>query len=135
MPAAMISIVNLRAVADARLRDAKVLLANDRIDGAGYVCGYAVELALKARICSTLDWPGFPDKRTEFENLGSFRTHKLDVLLALSGQERRIKSEYLNHWTAVATWDPEVRYRALGHTSREEVELMIVSAEALLEVL
>jgi len=135
MSVAMISIVDLRAIADARLRDAKVLFTNERIDGAGYVCGYAVELALKARICSTLDWPGFPEKRTEFENLSSFRTHKLDVLLALSGQERRIKSEFLNHWTAVATWDPEVRYRALGYTPQAEVELMISSAETLLGVL
>jgi len=72
------------------------LFINDRIDGAGYVCGYAVEIALKARICRTLNWPAFPEKRNEFENLGSFRTHKLDVLRALSGQEQRIKTEHLS---------------------------------------
>ena len=78
---------------------------------------------------------GFPEKRGEFENLASFKTHKLDVLLALSGQERLIKSEHLIEWTAVATWDPEVRYKAIGASDQAEVELMIKSAEILLGVL
>lgn len=131
----MISIDDLHAIAQARLEDAKVLLANERTDGAGYVCGYAIELALKARISTTLNWDGFPEKRAEFENLASFKTHKLDVLLALSGQERRIKSDHLIEWTAVATWDPEVRYRSVGKAERDEVELMIASAETLLGAL
>ncbi len=131
----MIAISDLRAIARARLVDAKVLLANERIDGAGYVCGYAIELALKARISSTLNWDGFPEKRAEFENLASFKTHKLDVLLALSGQERRIKLDHLIEWTAVATWDPEVRYKTVGQTEQAEVELMISSAETLLGML
>jgi len=131
----VILIDELQAIAQARLEDAKVLLANDRVDGAGYVCGYAVELALKARISRTLNWVGFPEKRAEFENLLSFKTHKLDVLLALSGQEQRIKSDHLIEWTAVATWDPEVRYKSVGKAQRPEVELMIQSAEGLLGVL
>ena len=131
----MISIADLLAIAQARLEDAKVLLANGRIDGAGYLCGYAVELALKARISRTLDWDGFPEKRAEFENLATFKTHKLDVLLALSGQERRIKADYFIEWTAVATWDPEVRYRAVGQAESAEVELMIASTQTLVGVL
>ena len=131
----MISIADLLAIAQARLQDAKVLLENGRVDGAGYLCGYAVELALKARISQTLDWNGFPDKRAEFENLASFKTHKLDVLLALSGQERRIKANHFIEWTAVATWDPEVRYRAVGQAEAAEVKLMITSAETLMGVL
>ena len=131
----MISIDELQVIAQARLEDAKVLLANGRVDGAGYVCGYAVELALKARISRTLNWSGFPEKRSEFENLVSFKTHKLDVLLALSGQEQRIKTDHLIEWTAVATWDPEVRYKSIGKAEVADVELMIRSAESLLGVL
>ena len=44
----------LRKIAKARLKDAEALLAAHRYDGAIYLCGYAVELALKARICQTL---------------------------------------------------------------------------------
>ncbi len=131
----LISIVDLHAIAAARLNDAKVLLENERTDGAGYICGYAIELALKARICTTLNWQGFPDKRSEFENLTSFKTHKLDVLLSLSGQEERIKTDHFKEWTSVVTWNPEVRYRTQGQSDPVKVALMLVAAEALLEVL
>lgn len=131
----MISIAVLRAISDARLEDAFVLLANDRLDGAAYLCGYAIELALKARICSTLNWKGFPETGGEFENFKSFKTHKLDVLLALSGQEQRIKTEQISGWSAISTWDPEVRYKAVGLTDRADVELMLASVRYLLDVL
>lgn len=129
-------IADLRAIAEAQLEDARVLLNNNRIDGAGYyLCGYAVELALKARICSTLNWQGFPATVSEFKNFSSFKTHKLDVLLTLSGQEQQIKSQYLSEWSAVATWDPEVRYKVVGRADREQVELMLVSVILLLGAL
>src|SRR5687768_15206394 len=123
----VISIEDLRAIAKARLNDATVLFTNQRPDGALYLCGYAVELALKARICMTLNWSGFPEKRSEFENFTSFRTHKLDVLLALSGQEQSIKSEHLWAWSAVASWDTEARYRPVGRTEQIDVILMLVA--------
>jgi HEPN domain len=131
----VISIEELVAIAQARLEDANVLFENGRADGAGYLCGYAVELALKARICRTLNWQGFPEKRSEFENFASFKTHKLEVLLTLSGQEQRIKTENLSEWSAVVTWDPEARYRAIGQADTVQVALMIVAAETLLKVL
>lgn len=131
----MISIADLRAVADARLDDASVLLANDRLDGAAYLCGYAVELALKARICVTLGWQGFPETRKEFENFTSFKTHKLDVLLTLSGREQFVKSQRLEEWSAVATWDPEARYKTVGHTPREQAQLMLSSSIVLVSEL
>ena len=131
----MISIDDLRAIAEARLQDANVLFVNQRTDGAGYVCGYAVELALKARICATLNWAGFPEKRSEFENFASFKTHKLDVLLTLSGQELRIKTDHFSEWSSVANWDPEARYRTVGQADALQVGLMLLSAETLLKVL
>ena len=105
------------------------------MDGAGYLCGYAVELALKARICKTLNWPGFPEKPSEFQNFASFKTHKLDVLLTLSGQEQRIKSENFSDWSAVATWDPEARYRSVGQADPGHVAVMLFSTENLLKAL
>jgi hypothetical protein len=131
----LISIEQLRAISEARLQDAIVLLENDRIDGAAYLCGYAVELALKARICITLNWEGFPQTRSEFEDYSSFRTHKLDVLLRLSGQEKRIKAEQLDEWSSVLPWNPEGRYQAVGHSERADIEVMLASVILLLEVL
>lgn len=57
-----------------------------------YLCGYAIEVALKARICRTLNWTGFPETRGEFEGYQSCRRpeyasviyylHNLTLLLA-----------------------------------------------------
>src|SRR5712692_8238276 len=110
----MIPRSDLRNIARARLRDSEVLFDRGRYDGAIYLCGYAVELALKARICRTLNWPGFPSTRAEFASYQSFRTHSLEVLLTLSGWEQKIKSRYPTEWSVVADWDPELRYATVG---------------------
>jgi hypothetical protein len=99
----MVSIVKLRRMARGRLRDAEVLLAAGRYDGAMYLCGYAIEAALKARICRVLKWPGYPSTRKEFEGYQSFRTHDLDILLHLSGTEDKIKTNHLAEWSIVTT--------------------------------
>src|SRR6266699_6922413 len=96
----------LKSISRARLRDAKVLLTAKRYDGAVYLCGYAVELALKARICKTLRWAGFPELQHEFKGLGSVKTHDLEVLLKFSGIEPRIKKQYLAPWSVVLNGIP-----------------------------
>ena len=131
----MITSASLRKLARARLTDARTLLRAGRYDGAVYMGGYVVELALKARICRTLNWEGFPETRSEFLPLASFKTHDLDVLLSLSGRERAIRTSHLAEWSAVASWDPEVRYRVPGSAARADAELLIRSAEVLLRVL
>ena len=100
-----------------------------------YLCGYAIEAALKARICRTLKWPGYPDTRREFEGYQSFRTHDLEILLHLSGIEDKIKTNHFAEWSIVATWDSSVRYRPIGSTSSQDATGMIQSTKALLGVL
>jgi len=131
--ALMISATDLRRLARERLKDARVLHRSRRHNGAAYICGYVIELALKARICRHLRWAGFPETKSEFDL--SLKTHDLDVLLMLSGQERRIKRNFLAEWSAVAAWDPEVRYKAGVSATRSDVEAMIKAAAALLKTL
>jgi HEPN domain-containing protein len=131
----MISVGELRKVARARLRDAKILCKARRYDGATYRVGYAVEIALKARISKSLGWKEFPETTKEFEGLLTFNTHKLPMLLRLSGREETVKQKVFVEWSAVASWDPETRYRAVGRSSQKEAELMIASAEAILRAL
>lgn len=131
----MLKVEQLDEIAKARLRDAEVLLTAERYDGAVYVCGYAVELALKARICKTLSWAGYPSTRAEFQNLQSFKTHSLDVLLTVSGVEPKIMTDYFAVWSAVAAWEPEVRYKPIGSVTPQDAILMIASAKTVLEVL
>ena len=131
----MIATPEVRKIASARLRDASVLLEAKRFDGAVYLCGYAVELALKARICKTLKWTGYPESNKEFEPLKSFKVHDLDVLLRLTGREALVKASYFVEWSAVAAWNPEARYKAIGSANASDAKLMLESAAVLLKKL
>lgn len=131
----MLTRAELLKIAEARLKDAEVLYNSKRYDGAIYLCGYAVEIALKARICSTLRWKGYPMTSKEFNNLQSFKTHSLDVLLSLSGIEGKIKTKFIDAWSGVAAWDPEARYKPVGSAGKQETELMVESAKTLLRAL
>lgn len=131
----MIPVGELDRIAQARLDDSKALLVAGRYDGASYLCGYAVEVALKARICRVLNWPEFPSTRGDFEGYRSFQTHELDVLLHLSGQEQRIKQQNFRDWNAVSLWNPESRYNVVGTSQRADTEAMIQGAQALLSAL
>lgn len=131
----MITVGDLDNIAAARLEDAKTLLVAGRFDGATYVCGYAVEVSLKARICRVLNWSDFPSTGSEFQAYRSFQTHDLDVLLHLSGQEERVKQQHFAPWNAVAAWKAEWRYNVVGTTEQREAAAMIRAAEVLLAVL
>ncbi len=131
----MIPVAELDQIAEARLQDGKALLAAARYDGATYVCGYAVEVGLKARICRTLNWSGFPSTSGEFKSYRSFQTHELEVLLRLSGQEDRIKQQHFALWNAVAVWKVDSRYDVVGKIQKTDADMMINAAEHLLKAL
>lgn len=131
----MLTEAELREIGRARLGDAKTLYRSRRYDGAIYLCGYAVELLLKARICKTLKLAGYSETRSEFQKYLSFRIHDLDILLSLSGVEGRIKGKFLTEWSVVNQWNPEARYKRIGSVSREQAQLMIESTRALMGTL
>jgi HEPN domain-containing protein len=131
----MIETKDLRMIARARLRDAQVLLKAKRFDGAFYLSGYAVELALKARICRTLKWREFPQSGREFEDFKSLRTHDLEVLVKFSGFAERVTARALTEWSLVAKWNPEKRYQAIGMLKPLEAAEMVKYVERLLEIL
>jgi len=131
----MIDKREIRIIAKERLGDAMVLANAKRYEGAIYLCGYAVELGLKARICKTLKWQGWPSVGKEFDGYQSFKTHNLDVLLHLSGIEERIKTKLFKEWSAVVQWDPQSRYNPVGTAKWLDAWWMILSAEKLLKIL
>lgn len=122
-------------IANARLADAEALYASRRFESASYLCGYAVELQLKAAICQTLGWEGFPSSSREFESVRSFRTHDLDVLLSLTGREAEVLKDYTNEWEEVRSWNPETRYSPVGVVNEAQASSMIRAAATLLRVL
>jgi hypothetical protein len=131
----MLTAADLRTIAQARIDDANVLFTSSRFDGAGYICGYAIELALKARICDTLNWPGYPANSNEFKNLQSFKTHNLDVLLSLSGREQTIKQNNFADWSIVCAWNPEARYSTIGAITSADAMAFIASTNTLLPLI
>ena len=126
---------DLGKISRARLNDAEALLKARRYDGAVYLCGYSVEIALKARICKALRWAGYPFTKKEFEKYQSFKTHNLDVLLTLAGVESKIKTNFFAQWSAVAAWDPEARYKSIGTATKQDAQIMIGAAKELLRTL
>ncbi|MCP4113130.1 MAG: HEPN domain-containing protein [Desulfobacteraceae bacterium] len=125
----------LKKLAKARLKDSEILFRNRRYDSAIYLCGYAVELALKARICRALKWMDFPSSNREFSDYKSLKTHNLDALLTFSGVEGKIKSNFFFEWSVVTQWKPEDRYRPLGTANRITANDMINATERLIMAL
>jgi len=116
-----ISRVQLKALSRLRRREAQLLFEARLYDGAAYLAGYAVELALKARICRVLDLTEYPDTG---EMRRTFATHDLNQLLKLAGLERKLEtsgSSLVEMWPSVARSLPERRYQAAGTTTEAEV--------------
>lgn len=132
----MITRSDLRKTAREYLQSAELLRDNRKYDVAVYLCGYALEIALKERICRTLKWRGYPATSGEFSNFRSFQTHNLEVLLDLSAIEDRIIAVLGADWEIVAEWNPEQRYKPRGTYTKDDADTMIsISARALKVIL
>ena len=112
-----------------------MLLRSKRFDGAFYLCGYAIELALKVRICRTFKWSGFPESGQDFKGLQTVKTHDLAILPRFSGIENRVKAKHMPEWSVVLRWNPEKRYQANRLSSAKEAADMLKCVERLLKVL
>lgn len=112
----------LKDLAHLRLREAEALLAAGLYDGAKYLSGYVVELALKARICRLLDVDEYPEKG-ELKRV--YAVHDLDLLLLLAGLRRAVdpsNNALFDNWSTAALWKPERRYEAAGSVTRQDAE-------------
>ena len=121
---------DLDGLADARLQDAEALLAAGRYDASRYICGYAMELKLKARISRAHGWTTYPPAALA----KALKTHDLEVLLLLSTMHATIFSGYAGHWSIVVEWNPEQRYDVAPVTA-QDAQTMIDATRALVAVL
>lgn len=112
----------LKALARLRLREAEALFEAGLYDGCAYLCGYVVELALKARICATLNIAEYPER----DRLrGGFLVHDFDDLKLLAGMENDFTTgqpALLANWSIASKWRPERRYEAEGTYDRGAAE-------------
>ena len=118
----MLTLTDMRAIARGRVMDAAVLIRAGRFDTAVYLCGYAVEVSLKARICRTLGWTEFPNKPGEWQPHHAFlKVHDLLRLAKWSGFEAELnRPRNRVYWVEVITWNPEARYERPGSDDAAE---------------
>lgn len=132
----MISTADLRSTAREYLRAAKLLRTYRSYDVAPYLCGYAMEIALKARICRTLKWTtGFPETSAEFKLKSNLETHNLEALLEFTGLQDKVKLRFFSDWAIVNKWKPEQRYSPTGTKTLVEAGDMIQATQNLLRIL
>ena len=121
----------LKKLSKTRLKEVKVLFRNGLYDGAAYLAGYAIETALKARICKILnsDYPESGDISR------SFLTHKLDNLVKLGGLEKALNIELANNiqfkvnWSLATAWSETLRYKPIGSNSKDNLNNLITALE------
>ena len=135
----MLTAAQLREIAKQRISDAEILFKEKAYEGAAYICGYSVEIGLKARICSLDWWLGFPSSLVELsanqDRMKKVITHDLEILLGISGESDSIKKTCLADWSIVVKWKPESRYYPPLQTSEAEARAMIDASRKILEVL
>ena len=111
-----------QVLAEERLVEAKALLDLEKWDGAYYLAGYAVELALKACIIKTLmATDAFPDR--DFSK--NCYTHVIEALVKLAKRDEALKlamdtdRNLLKNWTTVRDWSEQKRYHRIDKTEAE----------------
>ena len=134
----MISSKELDKISRARIKDAIILFKNKGYDGALYICGYSIEVALKAIICKNLRLNGIPHTTEEFNNIARIKTHNIEELLKMtpSNINGKIKGKYFADWSIVLLWNPEMRYAPIkGKQKKNQASGAISSAQKILRYL
>lgn len=122
----------LQALALLKLQEAEALFAAGFYDGCAYLCGYVVELALKARICATLGLDEYPEKVSR-RLKEAFWTHDFDDLKLLAGMERELTTNntaLFANWSVASKWNPGWRYEPQGSYDRLAAEEILNAIRA-----
>ena len=100
---------DLRDLADARAREARVLLEAAEFSGAYHLAGLAIECALKAVLTSTIAPYSMPDKTA----VGKAFVHDLERLAEQAGLSTELNAddEVAASWVVARSWSIESRYQ------------------------
>lgn len=107
----------LQRLAEARLKDAKALLGRKRWAGAYYLCGYAVECALKSCLLRYLgESEAVFGDASYLKSLADCWTHDLVKLVKLAGLDaefgaaRGANPALARFWDVTKAWKESSRY-------------------------
>ena len=90
-----------------KLKEAKILLRNRKIDTAHYLAGYVLEFSLKAAVCRHLDIDDFFDTKTYVTDdrlHKGYKTHSYKDLIVLAGLYKKIEDHKVNEPKFGANW-------------------------------
>jgi hypothetical protein len=111
-------------LADTRLEEAKILLDAGKWDGAYYLAGYAVEIAIKACIIKILmATDAFPEKRFSERCY----VHDLVELRLLAGLKTAFDAVaagdpvLLRNWAEVEEWSEQKRYHRVAEAEARDL--------------
>jgi|HubBroStandDraft_1064217.scaffolds.fasta_scaffold18749_4 HEPN domain-containing protein len=133
----MIDRLDLRKRAWAKIQSARLLVSRSQWDEATDLCGYAVEIILKASICVAQGWRAFPDTPAEFKavkHLG-IKTHDMELLINLTNNAYRIKANHMKEWSTCIQWSPEARYQPPGTATESSAKELLESAEIIVRAI
>lgn len=131
----MLDIKELRKLSKVRIKEAQLLFSHKGYDTSAYLCGYAVEFALKYRVCKCLKWKNFPNTSNEFGDFKFLKTHDYEILLQLTGKTDLVKTSLMPEWSVVVKWKPENRYNPLGTITKADAHDMLTSTKKIVEAL
>lgn len=119
MPGLALTRSDFRLLAEARLREAGVLLAAGEYGGTYYLAGYVVETALKACICRQYQGDVYPSKG---KARGNPYVHDLPLLVheaeltAALASAVAADSVFAAYWDVVRDWTEQSRYTLIEET-------------------
>jgi hypothetical protein len=123
--------VTFQQLAESRLSEAKLLLANGLPSGAYYLAGYAIECALKAIIATDFRANEIPD----LKYVRDIYTHDLSALVRLADLEQKLETDpgLYQRWVTVKTWSERARYEIWTEASASAILDAIDGDEGLLK--
>jgi HEPN domain-containing protein len=126
---------DFQKLADARIREAGILLAAGEFDGAYYIAGYAVEFALKA--CIIKRKLSVPESWPEKKFTDQCHTHDLEVLFRLADLDDELNTAgpVKANWLIVKEWSEQSRFELgkLEQDARNLYEAIIHAADGVLQ--
>jgi HEPN domain-containing protein len=103
---------DFQQLAEVRIEEAGILLANKKWDGAYYLAGYAVECALKACIAKRTNQYDFPDKKLVERSFTHDLARLVDCANLLAQRQADMSTDpgLLDNWDIVEVWTEASRY-------------------------
>jgi HEPN domain-containing protein len=122
---------DFQQLADVRIEEAVVLLAQGKFEGTYYLAGYAVECGLKACISRLTSQDEYPPKPKFIHDYDSHEIEKLVKTAGLTAQrdaDTAADPDLEANWAVVKDWSEESRYERRTQAQAQKLIAAITDA-------